>query len=359
VRGGARPAEPGEFTRRAFMNGRIDMLQAEAILDLVRAQSDMAATQAVEQMEGGLSREVNAIYDEVLNASAQLEATLDFSEEDVPEPVMRDIFKHLSSAVGHMDTLCATWEEGRILREGLRVVIAGRPNAGKSSLFNLLLDTPRAIVHTQAGTTRDTIEEAVQWAGLPIRLVDTAGLRESACEIEQEGVRRSHAQRAAADLVLFVVDVHAPPHPDECALIAARPARRLILGNKADLGRHPGWDTLDFSNEIQFAIATDPNQRTELMNRILIVWIASSSCITGRRRPSPRGTAPPSPPPARRRARRWRSSGRTAWPARVRLRSTAGGHGSSGSAHRARLFAGTARLRVPSILHREVAAWTI
>jgi tRNA modification GTPase len=271
LRAGARPAEPGEFTRRAFLNGRMDMLQAESILDLVRAQSDMAASQAVEQLEGGLSREINSIYDTVLEASSALEATLDFSEDDVPEPVISEIGIRLADASRRMAQLCATWEEGRILREGLRVVIAGRPNAGKSSLFNLLLNIPRAIVHARAGTTRDTIEESAQWSGLPIRLVDTAGLRESACEIEQEGVRRSHAQRAAADLVLFVVDIHAPPHPDECALIAARPARRLILGNKADLGRHAGWDSVSFNNEILLSIATDPTRRESVINEIQTV----------------------------------------------------------------------------------------
>ncbi len=289
---GARPAEPGEFTRRAFLNGRMDMLQAESVLDLVRAQSDRAAAQAIEQMEGGLSREVNAIYDLLLGSGTEIEATLDFSEDEIPQHVIPESIKSISSAIERVDLLLASWNEGRALREGIRVAILGRPNAGKSSLFNLLLGHDRAIVTPHPGTTRDTLEEPVSWGGWPVRLVDTAGLRDTECAIEQEGVRRSRQQQSAADLTLYVVDAHQPPHPDDRAYLAAAPAERtLLMLNKADLGPHRDWETPGFVNEKTLSISTQDTYRkiiidfcTTVVDRIYSCPLPHAASVSARHR---------------------------------------------------------------------------
>ncbi|MBP7275959.1 MAG: tRNA uridine-5-carboxymethylaminomethyl(34) synthesis GTPase MnmE [Kiritimatiellae bacterium] len=263
---GARSAEPGEFTRRAFMNGKMDMLQAESVLDLVRAQSDMSAARAIEQMEGGLSREINSAYDHLLHAGSELEATLDFSEDEIPETAVPECVERIDCASNQIRRLLASWEEGRVLREGIRVTILGRPNAGKSSLFNMLLEQDRAIVSPHPGTTRDTLEECVIWGGWPVRLTDTAGLRDSECSIEQEGVRRSRKQQAESDLALYVADAHLPPHPDDLAyLSSAPPARTLLILNKSDLGRHAAWESSGFINESIFSIATDPAYKQRIV----------------------------------------------------------------------------------------------
>ena len=289
---GARPAQPGEFTRRAFLNGRMDMLQAESVLDLVRAQSDRAAAQAIEQMEGGLSREVNAVYDLLIRAGAEIEATLDFSEDEIPQGVVPESIKSISKAVDHLDRLLSSWNEGRVLREGIRIAILGRPNAGKSSLFNLLLGHDRAIVTPHPGTTRDTLEETVSWGGWPIRLVDTAGLRDAECVIEQEGVRRSRQQQSTADLALYVADAHLPPHPDDrAALAAAPPERTLLVLNKADLGQDAEWDNTGLTNEKVFSIATQDIYRNiitdfciKVINRIFSCPLPHAGAVSARHR---------------------------------------------------------------------------
>ncbi|MDD3605078.1 MAG: tRNA uridine-5-carboxymethylaminomethyl(34) synthesis GTPase MnmE, partial [Kiritimatiellae bacterium] len=188
---GARLAEPGEFTKRAFLNGRIDLTQAEAVADIVGARSRRAGRAALEQLEGSLSAAVNALYDRLMGIAADMEATLDFPEEDIPEALIQDVPDRISRAVSEMDLLISSWQEGRLLREGALIVISGRTNVGKSTLLNALLDTDRAIVSHIPGTTRDIIEEGLVLDGIPVRLVDTAGLRETSCEIESEGIRRT------------------------------------------------------------------------------------------------------------------------------------------------------------------------
>lgn len=271
IRHGARPADPGEFTKRAFLHGRIDILQAESIMDLVRAQSEKSAAQAVEQMEGRLSHEVNGIYDQLLRVETEIAATLDFSEEDIPQPIMEECITGINSALFNLDRLLQTWQEGRMLRDGFRVVIMGRPNAGKSSIFNLLVGADRAIVSRHAGTTRDTIEETVQMEGYPIRLVDTAGLRASECEIEQEGIRRARRQQTTADMILYVVPACDPPHPDDRAeweqLKSAR--LRLVL-NHADRGNvHPDYTNIHIEKTL--SIATQNIYRERIINLITSV----------------------------------------------------------------------------------------
>ncbi len=173
---GARSAEPGEFTRRAFLHGRIDLTQAEAVLDLIRARSDRAAGAAIDQLGGFITKRVTNIYDNAMSVAGDLEATMDFPEDELPEAVMADIRQRLDGVDRDMAELLSTWGEGRVLREGVLAVIAGKPNVGKSTLLNALLGSERAIVSDVPGTTRDHIEEVWILDGIPIRLVDTAGL---------------------------------------------------------------------------------------------------------------------------------------------------------------------------------------
>lgn len=235
---GARLAEPGEFTKRAFLNGRIDLVQAEGICDLIRAQSDRAASAAMEQMEGRLSEQFGGIYDAFMEVAANLEMTLDFVEQELPESVFQGIMNRLDQTFGSLDTLLNTWDEGRLLREGARVVILGRPNAGKSTLLNALLGYDRAIVSSTAGTTRDTIEEGFVLDGIPLRIVDTAGLRETNCAIEAEGIRRAEAHGQEAQVAIYLIDASQPLHPeDEARLRKLMPEKSIVVLNKTDLGR--------------------------------------------------------------------------------------------------------------------------
>ena len=236
---GARMAEPGEFTKRAFINGRIDLLQAEAVLDLVHAGSDRAAAAAIEQLEGKLSCSFNEIYDSLVSVAADLEATLDFPDDELPESTMPELSRRLNdSRILRIGNLISTWDEGHILREGALVVISGKPNVGKSTMMNTLLGRDRAIVSQIPGTTRDTIEERYVLDGIPLRLVDTAGLRETQCEIEQEGVRRARAQLQKADLHLYLVDASTPLDDDDRDHLAALKSEKcVVVLNKSDLGR--------------------------------------------------------------------------------------------------------------------------
>ncbi len=234
---GARMAEPGEFTKRAFLNGRIDLVQAEGIFDLIRARSDRAASAAMEQMEGRLSKKFDSIYDAFLEVAANLETTLDFVEDELPDDVFSGIAELLDRTFLSLDELLDTWDEGRLLREGARVVILGRPNAGKSTLLNALLGFNRAIVSSTAGTTRDTIEEGFVLDGIPLRIVDTAGLRETDCEIEAEGIRRAEAHGLEAHLAIYLVDASQPLHEeDRIRLEKLIPEKSVVLLNKVDQG---------------------------------------------------------------------------------------------------------------------------
>jgi len=234
---GARPAEPGEFTRRAFLNGRIDLLQAEAVADLVRARTDRAAAAAMEQLSGFLSQAMGELYNELLAAAADLEATLDFGEGDLPGSVLDGLDARLARARQGLERMLATWGEGRLLREGALVVIAGRPNVGKSTLLNRLLGVERAIVADTPGTTRDTIEEELVLDGVTVRLVDTAGLRDTVCAIEREGVARARDYVRRAHLLVYIIDASQPLEDEDRRLMAGMdPAASLILLNKTDLG---------------------------------------------------------------------------------------------------------------------------
>ncbi|MCW1883716.1 tRNA uridine-5-carboxymethylaminomethyl(34) synthesis GTPase MnmE [Luteolibacter flavescens] len=236
---GARSAGPGEFTERAFFHGKLDLTQAEAIMDLISAQSDLALRAAHEQLEGGIGREAVRLGEDLIGVVAHLEAWIDFPEEDI-DPDTGDLFlARVASVREGIAKLLATAEQGRILREGVRTVICGRPNAGKSSLLNLLLGSERAIVSDEAGTTRDTIEETIILDGVPLRLVDTAGLRDEAGGIEREGIRRTLHEAGRADLLLVVRDASLPAADSSVELPESN--RAVTVLNKADLGEHAEW----------------------------------------------------------------------------------------------------------------------
>jgi tRNA modification GTPase len=232
---GARPAEPGEFTLRAFLNGRLDLAQAEAVADLIHARTERALDAAREQLAGALSSRIAPLRDDLLAALAHVEAHIDFPDEDISPDATDALLARMDSALGRIDALLRTAREGRILRHGLRTAIIGRPNAGKSSLLNRLLGRDRAIVSGTPGTTRDTIEETANIRGIPVVLVDTAGLRESADPVEGEGIRRSLEAARTAELVLHVYDAAEPGASlDPCPV----PVRRILVANKCDLP-HP------------------------------------------------------------------------------------------------------------------------
>ena len=240
---GARSARPGEFSERAFLNGKMDLTQAEAVMDLIRAQSDLALRSANEQLEGRLGAEIRAIRAQLIEMLAHVEAAIDFPDEDIAPDEGGKLRARLDSVRQKMRDLLATAEQGRILREGVRAVIYGPTNAGKSSLLNRLLGYDRAIVSETPGTTRDTIEEVINLRGIPIRLLDTAGLRDSTDELEREGMARTERSLATADLLLHVLDRHAA----KPAQFQENPADQieLVLLNKSDLTEHPDWKQHD------------------------------------------------------------------------------------------------------------------
>lgn len=240
VSAGAIPAAPGEFSERAFLNGRLDLTQAEAIMDLISARTDLALKAAREQLAGGLGGEVEGIRLDLVGLVAHVEAHIDFPEEDISPDSTGAMLETLDGIRRRVSRLLATADHGRMLREGIRTVICGPPNAGKSSLLNRLLGFDRAIVSGEAGTTRDTIEEGLNLNGIPLRLIDTAGIREAAGSIEREGIARSLAQIEGAELILHVVDASAPAN-GIAPMDAPAGAKMLRILNKADLSTHPDW----------------------------------------------------------------------------------------------------------------------
>ena len=256
---GARQAEPGEFTKRAFLNDKIDLTQAEAVLDLIHARSERAARLATAQLEDALGRRLRSLYEALLAVSADIEAMLDFPDDELPQSVPDEILVRLSTVSGDIQSLLDTWLEGHVLREGACIVIAGAPNVGKSTLLNLLAGRDRAIVSPHPGTTRDTIEESVVLQGYPVQLVDTAGLRTAPCEIEQEGIRRTHRALSQADLCLCIVDASRNLSSDDKKFLEAQlPDKTLVLLNKIDLGQEILPRDLSGFESISLSLKNDP-----------------------------------------------------------------------------------------------------
>ncbi|WP_054951106.1 tRNA uridine-5-carboxymethylaminomethyl(34) synthesis GTPase MnmE [Numidum massiliense] len=236
LRAGARLAEPGEFTKRAFLNGRIDLSQAEAVIDLIRAKTDRAAKQAVGQMEGKLSRMVQPLRQRILELLAAIEVNIDYPEYDAEQVTFELVLTAGEEIQAHIGRLLRTAEQGKILREGIQTAIIGRPNVGKSSLLNALVQENRAIVTDIPGTTRDVIEEYVNVRGVPLHLVDTAGIRKTEDVVERIGVERSERALEVADLLLVVVDSSAPLNAeDERLLTLTRERKGIVIANKMDL----------------------------------------------------------------------------------------------------------------------------
>jgi tRNA modification GTPase len=240
---GARSAGPGEFTQRAFLNGKMDLTQAEAVMDLIQAQTDLALRAASAQLGGQLGQRITALREDLLGLVAHVEAYIDFPDEDIAPETGALLLDRLDGIRGALDELLATADQGRILREGVRTVIYGEPNVGKSSLLNALVGHDRAIVSELPGTTRDTVEEFVNVRGLALHLADTAGLRPSADPLENAGIARTRQTLARADLALHVVDGSRAPAAGQAAPDGgpAGPAAEILVINKMDLGIDAGW----------------------------------------------------------------------------------------------------------------------
>ncbi len=264
---GAAPASPGEFSQRAFLNGKLDLTQAEGIMDLISAQTRLAMRAAHSQLEGNLGKRTTAARDELLNILAHIEAYIDFPDEDIDPETSDQLQQRLQKILETIKSLISTADQGRILREGVRTVIFGLPNVGKSSLLNRLLGFERAIVSDIAGTTRDTIEETINLHGLPLRLVDTAGIRDSSDTIETAGIQRTVKQIENADLLLEIFDASQEKTEADQSSIPEKVTHIRIL-NKTDLGEHPSWENtpaarischsetgfIDLSDQIQAAL---------------------------------------------------------------------------------------------------------
>lgn len=233
---GARLAEPGEFTKRAFLNGRIDLSQAEAVIDLIRAKTDRAMKVALNQVEGKLSRLIRQLRQNLIEAMAHIEVTLDYPEHDVESVTQNLLLSKCEEVKTEIGRMLQTAKQGKILREGLSTAIVGRPNVGKSSLLNSLVQEEKAIVTDVAGTTRDVIEEYVNVRGVPLRLIDTAGIRETEDIVEKIGVEKSRHILSQADLILLMLNYNEPLKPDDYAIFeAAKGLTVIVIINKFDL----------------------------------------------------------------------------------------------------------------------------
>lgn len=242
---GARMAEPGEFTKRAFLNGRIDLTEAESVMDLIRAKTDRAMQVAVDQLDGDLRKLITNLRQEILEVLAQVEVNIDYPEYDTDEMTTKMLREKAELVLGRVDELLQTANQGKVLRDGLATAIVGRPNVGKSSLLNHMLQEDKAIVTDVPGTTRDVLEEYVNVRGVPLKLVDTAGIRKTEDKVEKIGVERSRKAITQADLVLLVLDASQPLTAEDRELIAlTKDKKRIVVLNKQDLPQELDLDAL-------------------------------------------------------------------------------------------------------------------
>lgn len=274
---GARLAEPGEFTMRAFLNGRIDLTQAEAVRDLIESQTLFQAKVAAQQLEGSLSRRIKPIKKRLVDLIALLEAGIDFAEDDVSILPDHQILAAISEVQEPLVALAQSFAYGRVVHEGLTLAIVGRPNVGKSSLFNRLVERERAIVTAVPGTTRDLVTETVSLAGIPIRLIDTAGIRSATDEAEEIGIRKSYEALTDADLILIVTDHTYKPHAmeEQHLLDVTTGRRRILVRNKCDL--HADVPALDGNHLPQISTSALSGSGIEELRRRILGEVSGSS----------------------------------------------------------------------------------
>ena len=274
---GARLAEPGEFTLRAFLNGKIDLTQAEAINDMVNAFTETSAKVALNQLEGNLSKRIKSLRDKLLEIKAYIEAAVDFPEEEVEILESSNVKNRLEELIKEMEDLLSSYEKGRILTEGIRVAIVGRPNVGKSSLLNSLLQEERAIVTEIPGTTRDIIEESINLKGVPIKLIDTAGIREAAEEVERIGIERTLKKLQEADIVLFMIDGSKgfTEEDKKISKLIENSGNKILVINKKDLGLKIKCENLKekFESCVEISAKTEEgiNNLSEIIFKKLIL----------------------------------------------------------------------------------------
>jgi len=236
LRKGARIAEPGEFTKRAFLNGRIDLSQAEAVMDIIHSKTELALNASLKQLGGNVKHEINELRSQILEIIAHIEASIDYPEYDIEELAFENVKEKMTFIIAKMQKLIDSYDNGKVIREGIKTVIVGRPNVGKSSLLNALLKEQRAIVTNIPGTTRDSLEEYMNVHGIPLKLIDTAGIRVTEDIVEKIGVDKSVALIEEADLILFVVDSSEPlTKEDDAIMDLIKNQRVIILLNKSDL----------------------------------------------------------------------------------------------------------------------------
>ena len=275
LREGARIAEPGEFTRRAFLNGRIDLSQAEAVIDIIKARSDQAERHALSQLEGKLSKRITELQDRITTLCAYVEAQIDFPEDELETVRKNEVIETMRAIGKELSYLSAGYEAGRFFRDGVATAIVGKPNVGKSSLLNALLEKDRAIVTEMPGTTRDVIEDTLNIEGLPLRIMDTAGIRETHNLAEAEGVKRSLKAIEGADIVIAVLDSSMPvDKADEELLRAVAYKKTVVLINKCDI-RSPDFAIPDGATNVVKASALTGEGIKELKEMIYCVCLSS------------------------------------------------------------------------------------
>ena len=247
LKNGAQLAEPGEFTKRAFLNGRIDLTQAESVIDVINAKSEKEVQAGIKQLEGGLSKEISAIKQEILDVMVNIEVAIDYPEYDVEEVTNNEIMNMLNSVEMKLNKLEKSFDNGKILKEGIKTAIIGKPNAGKSSLLNRILKEDRAIVTEFEGTTRDTIEEYVNINGIPLKLIDTAGIRNAKDEVEKIGIHKSKEIAKNADLIIAIFDASKPLSKEDKEILEIIKGKKvIILLNKIDLQQELHKEDKDF-----------------------------------------------------------------------------------------------------------------
>lgn len=261
---GARLAEGGEFTKRAFLNGRIDLSQAEAVIDIINSKTDMGRQSAVDQLEGSLGRKVKDMRSRLLDAISTIEAAIDYPEHDIEEDTYAALKEKSIGVLTEIEKLLETADMGKIVREGIKTVILGKPNVGKSSLLNFLLDEERAIVTDVPGTTRDTVEEYVNIAGVPVNITDTAGIRHTEDVVEKMGVERSFESAKKADLILLILDTSRKIDDDDNKLLEfVKDKKCLVLLNKTDLKPEFSADELRIDKENIIEMSVKENIGTD------------------------------------------------------------------------------------------------